>query len=239
MNFTLPTSRARGRPSGSVVARLVPVFFVAVVFVSPGRAAESVVIMSDEYGQYTSSRENGSGVILDVVREAFAEAGIEVEYKFAPWIRCEKMVAEGEAFAAAPYFKTEERLARYNFSDPIIYSHNEFFYNRAQFPGGFTWSTLADFRGYIIGAVRGYWYIPRFERVGIAVEKVSSDRLNLAKLLTDRIDFTVIDRLVGEELIETHFPEEASAFATTKKPLSFIKFHLLVSRSYPDTATLT
>ncbi len=61
-------------------------------------AQDSILIMSDDYEPYTSSQKQGSGVILDIVRQAFATNDILVKYKFAPWKRCEKMVETGEVF---------------------------------------------------------------------------------------------------------------------------------------------
>jgi polar amino acid transport system substrate-binding protein len=203
------------------------------------QAQESVLILSDDYDPYTSSHQQGSGVMLDLVRQAFAAKGIEVTYEFAPWKRCEQMVAKGEAFGAAPYFKTEERLQHYNFSDPIIYSINKFFYNTEKFPNGFTWNTLEDFQGYSMGGILGYWYIPAFERAGLTVEKVESDKQNLAKLIAQRIDFTVIDELTGMLLLRQHFPDDMHKIGVLDKPESFLEFHVMISRTYPKTAEFT
>lgn len=208
-------------------------------FLTICQAQEKVIIASNDYEPYTSSRQNGSGVILDIVREAFEEAGIEVVYKFYPWMRCELYVKTGKVFAATPYFKTEERIKKYDFSDPIIYSYNRFFYNKEKFPKGYDWNKIGDFKDYRLGGILGYWYIPALERAGINIAYSTKDKKNLLLLIHQRIDFTIIDELTGFKLLKYNFPEDVHKIGVLKKPESILKFHLLISRKYPQNIELT
>lgn len=220
--------------------KVIPWVIVLMIFSFPVvQAQESILIMSDDYEPYTSSQRQGSGVILDIVRQAFAAKNILVKYKFAPWKRCEKMVEAGEAFGAIPYFKTKERLQNYNFSDPIIYSYNTFFYNKKKFPKGFTWKTLEDFQGYRLGGILGYWYMSAFEGAGLSVEAVRSDKQNLEMLIAQRIDFTVIDKLTGMQLLREHFSSDLQTIGVLDKPESFLRFYVMISRAYPKAIELT
>ncbi len=198
-----------------------------------------MLIVSSDYEPYTSSRNNGSGVVLELIKQAFAEMHRDVTFQFYPWVRCETMVGAGEAFGAAPYFKNEERLKKYDFSDPIVYSSNRFFFNKEKFPKGFSWHTLKDFRGYRVGGIRGYWYIPDFEQAGLTIDYVSDDQANLRKLVFARIDFLVLDEFVGQKILRENFSAaEAAKIGVLERPESFIKFHLMISRKYPDHAEL-
>ncbi|MHC4887740.1 MAG: substrate-binding periplasmic protein [Planctomycetota bacterium] len=215
---------------------------IALLFALPrppcAHAGEKVVIVSGDYVPYTSSEKSGSGAAIDIVRKSLALVEIEVNFKFYPWKRCETHVKHGTAFAAVPYFKTKERHETFNFSNPIIRSFNRFFYRKAQFPNGFQWKTLKDFKGYRMGGILGYWYLPAFKRAGLDVVLVRDDVQNLTKLSKGRIDFTVIDEITGKLLIEKHLPKEADSIAVLEKPESFDTFHLLTSRSYPDSGKL-
>lgn len=198
-----------------------------------------VLIVSSDYAPYTLSDQNGSGVVLDVVRQAFAAVDIEVTFEFYPWARGESLVAQGDAFGTAPYFKTDEREKVYDFSDPIVFSFNKFFYNKENFPEGFTWNTLEDFQGYTMGGILGYWYLPAFEDAGLTVEAVATDEQNLAKLIDQRIDFTVIDEATGTLIMSENFLYDMDKIGVLEKPESFTEFHLLISRTYPNATVLT
>ncbi len=215
------------------------IFSILIILTTYCCAGEKVTITTNDYAPYTSTKNNGSGFILDIVRKTFKEVGVEVVYEFYPWKRCEFYVEHGKAFATTPYFKTEERIKKYNFSEPIIYSYNRFFYNKEKFPNGYEWNKIEDFKNYEIGGILGYWYIPEFKRAGLSVFYSSKEKMNLMLLIRKRIDFTIIDELTGRKLMNKNFPKEVDKIGVLKKPLSVLKFYLLISRKYPNHEKLT
>ncbi len=199
---------------------------------------DSIVIVSNDYEPYTSSENGGSGVMLDIIQQAFNEVDLKVTFKFYPWKRCLQEVDQGHAFGAAPYFKTEERQKIYDYSDPILPMFNRWFYNKERFPEGFKWSEADDFQGYQIGGVLGYWYIPSLEKSGLDVELVKTDLQNLKKLVTHRIDFTIIDELAATGLVREHLSSSEEMIKTLEKPYDFQESYLLISRVYPKSGAI-
>lgn len=202
-------------------------------------AKEPIIIVSNDYAPYTSSSKDNSGVILDIIKVIFEEMNLDLKVQFYPWKRAEKNVKDGKAFAAVPYFKTKERIHTYNFSEPIVYSFNRFFYNEDVFPNGFEWNKLEDFQGYQMGVVLGYWYLTAFKKAKLEVQFVATDLQNLKKLSKKRIDFTVIDELAAQMLIKEHFSEGFNNIKMLKKEESFSMFYLLVSKKYPNSDEIT
>jgi polar amino acid transport system substrate-binding protein len=196
---------------------------------------DSIVIVTNDYGPYTSIKNNGSGFILEIIKEAFNEVNLKVTFKFYPWKRCLKEVDQGLAFAAAPFFKTQAREKKYDYSDPIFPMFNRWFYNKESFPEGFEWSEIEDFQGYRIGGVLGYWYIPEFDKLGLNLELVKSDLQNLQKLVSHRIDFTIIDELTGNDIIREHLSSSTDIIGVLDKPYDFQESYLLISRDYPNS----
>ncbi|MCP3926576.1 MAG: amino acid ABC transporter substrate-binding protein [Desulfobacterales bacterium] len=206
-------------------------------FITTGYATEKVVITSNNYEPYTSSKKNGSGFVLDVVREAFKEVGVEVIYEFYPWKRCEFYVLKGKAFAATPYLKTAERQKLYDFSDPITHTYNRFFYNNEKFPNGYNWKKMEDFQEFILGGTLGYWYIDKFKKAGLTYT-LSTENKNFMLLIRKRIDFLVIDELAGYNILINNFKEEAHNISVLKNPLTIGNTSLLISRKYPKSSEL-
>lgn len=201
-------------------------------------AGNSIIIASNDYEPYTSSKNGGEGVLLNIIEQAFKEVDLEVSFRFFPWKRCQDEVDKGLAFAATPYFKTIERQAKYDFSDPILPMFNRWFYNKENFPNGFEWSEMDDFQGYRIGGVLGYWYIADLQQLGLNPELVSNDLQNLQMLATHRIDFTIIDELTGNGLVRKYLPSSLDNIGTLEKPYDFQYSHLLVSRNYPNSEAI-
>jgi polar amino acid transport system substrate-binding protein len=200
---------------------------------------DPVIITSNDYGSFTSSKNQGSGAVLDIVREAFAEVDREVIFKFYPWKRVENEALKGRSFAAVPYFKTEEREKKFNYSDPLVPLYTRFFYHKEKFPNGFKWEKYEDFRGYLMGGVLGDWYVPLYEKAGVKAEIVPSLAQNLKKLAMKRVDFIIMDELTGLELINKHYPEGISKIGTLDKPENVRGLHLMISRTYPNSAEIT
>ncbi len=200
---------------------------------------EPVVITSNDYGSFTSSQNQGSGALLDIVREAFAQVDREVIFKFYPWKRVENEALKGKSFAAVPYFKTQERQKKFNYSDPLVPLYTRFFYHKEKFPNGFEWNKYEDFKGYIMGGVLGDWYVPLYEKSGLEMEIVPSLVQNFKKLAIKRVDFIIMDELTGLELIHKHYPEGASKIGTLDKPENVRGLHLMISRTYPDSVVIT
>ena len=163
---------------------------------------------------------------------------IEVKFEFQPWKRGEHTVVTGKAFATFPYLIRQQRTERFDFSDPVIYFFPKFFYMKEKFPNGFSWKSLQDFKPYKIGGIRGFWYENSFQEEGLKVEYVTTDKQNIGKLILGRIDFTLIDELVGWNLIKETYPEQVTTFVVAQKPESTDAFRIMVSRKYPNSKEL-
>lgn len=201
--------------------------------------ANPVVFVTSAYAPYVINRDGlARGLFPDIVTAAFREMNQMVHFQFQPWVRGEKSVKLGKAFATFPYLKNAARESEFDFSEPVLFFYPKFFYNTERFPHGFEWETLADFRRYRVGGVRGYWYEQSFKQAGIEVQYVTSDRQNIAMLLVQRIDFTLIDELVGWNLVYETAPDKIDKYAVASRPQSSDAFHLMISRNYPNAKLL-
>ncbi|QFU25281.1 transporter substrate-binding domain-containing protein [Shewanella eurypsychrophilus] len=204
---------------------------------SPGN--KPVVFVTSVYAPYVINADGvASGMFPDIVTAAFREMDHLVQFQFQPWVRGELSVKSGAAFATFPYLKTGAREKEFDFSEPVLFFYPKFFYSTKQFPYGFEWETLADFKQYRVGGVRGYWYEANFIEAGIEAQYVTSDKQNIEMLLLQRIDFTLIDELVGWNLIRETAPEQLATYAVASKPQSSDAFHLMISRDYPNAKML-
>ncbi|MBB1270928.1 ABC transporter substrate-binding protein [Shewanella sp. SR44-3] len=220
--------------------RVLIILFLLSHFLFIAKAQEPLVFVTSDYPPYVINNNGiANGMIPELIKAVFKDTDIEVEFKFQPWNRGQLSVSKGLAFAAFPYVFTDERAKDFDFSDPFLAFFPKFFYKKTRFPNGFSWQELADFHGYRMGGVRGFWYQASFDALGLNVSYVSTDLQNMTMLLKDRIDFTLIDELVGWDLIRTHIPENIADFSVVTKPESRSALHLMISREYPNAKALT
>ena len=209
----------------------------ASILISSMAFSQTVLISTADYPPYTIENQDNPGVIIELVLAAFHTQGIQTQLVFRPWPRGEESTRQGTVFGTAPYFKTPERSVDFDFSDPILLSRNNFYYSRAKHPDGLNWETLSDFKGYVLGGVRGYWYLESFSEAGLTVDIVTTDLQNIQKLIAGRVDFIVMDPVTLNQKVNENFPEYKGSILPLEKPESETAFHLMVSRDYPDSTS--
>ncbi len=202
-----------------------------------GLNAQTVKFVTGEWAPFTSKDISGQGFVTEIVLAAAQEAGIRVELFFAPWARCELMVKSGEAFASFPYVKTEKRQKSFNFSDTITISYAKVFYY-AGFAKEISWSTLADFLPYRMGAVRGSSDVETLVNAGIKPIIATDSNAAFGMLKLGRMDYYPENELVARMSIKNLFPGDVDKFLTLTRPYSSNSLMLLVSRTYPKSQEL-
>ncbi|MCP3924617.1 MAG: transporter substrate-binding domain-containing protein [Desulfobacterales bacterium] len=209
------------------------------IFSSNIFAKQKIVLVTGEWSPYTSYRIKGYGFFTEIVSAVFEEAGLDFEYKFYPWLRCEYNLKKGIAFAAFPYFINDDRKKKFNFSKGIVKSTSRLFYLKSRIKSDIKWMRYEDLKPYTIGGSIGYWYRTKFEKANLTIDYGYNDKIGFKKLYAGRYDFLATNELVGWALIRKMYPEEINKFCTVKKPLQQDYLHLMISRTYPDHLSIT
>ena len=161
--------------------------------------AETVKITTGEWKPFISKVFKHGGIILHIVREAFARKGIDVEIEFFPWARAVKYVADGswDAMAVtASRFPTKG--VQYLYSDAVYIGEDVVFHLKDSPPRG---NSFADMKGLNFGAVLSYNYTPEYRKAvedGQISEVVAPDaELLFPMLAAKRFDVFIMDKTAG------------------------------------------
>ncbi len=168
--------------------------------------AEPLGISTLEWPPYTSQSLPRGGVTTALVQAAFAAAGMDVDVTYLPWKRAIS-TAKNDAGVVA-YFPGYHcrHVNGFTASDPIGNGPLGFAEN-VNTP--ITWESIDDLgeRKLKIGTVLGYANTEEFdEKAGtgwIRAIPANNDVINLRKLMLERIDLAVIDKLVMSYLLAT------------------------------------
>jgi len=210
-----------------------------ILIFSPLSIAENLTLATGEWIPFTSSSLENYGKFTKRVSIVLKDMGIEANYRFYPWKRSFEMVKNDRIWAAFPYSYTKERAKTVWFSDIISCSKTVFFYyEQEDTPAKYQFKNLEDLKAYKLGGVSGYFYEKSFQNAGLEVDYFYKELNVLQKLKMGRIDLMPLNELVGQNLINTHFPGEANKFKTLDKPLSVDSLRLIVSKKYPETKKL-
>lgn len=144
------------------------------------------------------------GSCIEVVRRAFAAAGLRVNFQYVgPWRRCQNLVESGEVEINVCAFRNPEREA-YSVFLPVPMGYNDIvaFGRKAQ---PLRIAAPADLRGLRIGLVNGVSMGEAFDQ--LLASQTERDFANDAqstfrKLPADRVDAVLYGREAGQLLIE-------------------------------------
>lgn len=178
---------------------------------TPVQAQQTVVVTTLEWPPYTSPDLPLGGAVTDILTRAFADRGIDVEVLTLPWQRAITTANEDESVVA--YFPGYHcrHMEGFVASEPIGFGPLGLVEN-TDVP--ITWDSIDDLgeQQLLIGTVLGYANTDEFDqRAGtgwINVATAADDLTNLRRLLRQRIDAAVIDRLVLAYLLATELASE-------------------------------
>lgn len=195
---------------------------------------ETVQLTAGPWPPFTSEDLPHYGSATRIVTEAFALEGIKVEYMFRPWKRAFMEANRGKYDGSILWRRTSEREKNFYYSSPVILAEVVFFHLK-KYP--FDWKSLNDLKKnkVRIGLVRGFKYGNEFDTAIKAGELISEDvttqEMNLHKLLKRRINITPIVKESGYTTISREFsPEEAALFTHHSVPLAKHMLHLILSK---------
>lgn len=217
-------------------------FFVLLFAAHSANAEDPVRIASGEYPPWASKDLPSGGFINLVVKAAFKEEGIHVEFDYLPWNRALEATKVGIYVASSfwGYDSVREPDFLHShiiFRDPVVLFYNR---NRTQLP---PWDTLESLSGSVFGATRGYTYSDGFWQMAeqdiLRVSVANDDITNLRKLIDGQIDLFPISRPTGLYLLNRNFTKEESAnIRFDTKPINSSLDYLLFTRAKPEGKVL-
>ena len=203
------------------------VAFIIIAFASFYASSEKITIATGEFHPLYSSKNGGRGPVLQVVREAFKLASIDVGYLFLPWPRAEAYGKYGKTDASCCWFFQRERAEKALYSIEVYPYTYSFFHLKTT---DFDWEYIQDLQSYRIGATTSYTYTPEFtqaEKSGkINVARINNDLSNLRKLLDRRIDIFPMNTDVGNYLLETELSKDHDVSLVTVHPKPLVESHV-------------
>jgi polar amino acid transport system substrate-binding protein len=206
-----------------VISSIIACAVSALALAGPA-AAEPVAVNTLEWPPYTSPDLPKGGATTDVVEQAFAAAGMEASVSYLPWKRAISVAKDDPAVAAYYPGYHCRHVDGFIASDPIGNGPLGFAEN---VNAPVSWANIDDIgkQKLKVGTVLGYANTDEFdEKAGtgwIRSIPAPDDLTNLRKLVRQRIDMAVIDKLVLSYILATEpsLAADAEVLRFNPKPL--------------------
>ncbi|MFY8325639.1 substrate-binding periplasmic protein [Pseudoalteromonas sp. ZZD1] len=197
---------------------------------------KTINISAGEWPPFLSESLPHQGVVAHLIRDIFAEAGMQVNFTFLPWGRAYHDTNNGKYVATAIWMHSKERENVYHYSDAVLNEKFVFFYQQKNH---FDWQSIADLQGLIIGGGLSYSYGPAFDQAiedGVFdLSRVATTEQNFRRLAIGRIDVFAEEISVGYHTLNSQAPELIKSIIHHSKPLlintSFLLFPKNVAQS--------
>jgi len=199
----------------------------------------SIRLANGEWPPFTSAALPGYGSVSQRVSDAFARAGIKVQYQFFPWKRALEEARDGKLDGTLVWAHTADRDADFLYSDPVLVTPYVVFFRKSK---PVHWQTLRDLKGLTIGGTLGATPTGEYAelaRQGVFRREVADDdELNLRKLAAGHLDAATIEPDVGIYLLKNRLQDIAADIDYDPKPVIVVPNYLLISRKTGGAAEL-
>ena len=196
---------------------------------------KNIAIVVTEYPPYYGSELQNKGFITEIVVAAFDRSGYGSSVRFLPWQRAFDGTKAGKYAVLYTMWYRKEREQWFEFSDALPANEVGFFKRVGE---DISFNNFEDLKPYTIGVVRGYVNPPGFDEAGLTTEVVDNDALNLNKLLRGRIDLVLIDKIVGQHILNINHAPQKHEVEWINPPVQVETQHLVVSKRAPDSHAL-
>ena len=196
-------------------------------------AQEKVRLTNGEWAPYQSQHLPDYGAASHLMTEAFAAAGVTVEYGFFPWNRAMLLVERGAWDGTFMWVLTPERERKFLVSDPLFTIREVIFYSSDRPVSA---KAASDMKGMVMGGLDssafGVQFNDMIENGDIIVARVRSNQQLFQMLASGRVDFVPELETSGydaaREYLTPQQQKRISHLETLTHPWSY---HLLISRT--------
>ncbi|WLD58234.1 transporter substrate-binding domain-containing protein [Salinispirillum sp. LH 10-3-1] len=202
---------------------------VTLLLAAPTAMARTITLASGDWSPYQGDTLPNGGPAAQVVSEAFAQEGWNVQYRYLPWARGLEMTRQADLDGTFLYSYNSERGTQFLYSDPVISLETVVFYRNDQ---PISWEAPDDLKGKVFGAVTAYDYGFVTEDAGFTLDRVGVPENNYRKLQAGRLDGVLEEVQVGLELARSIGAADQISFYP--KPIKADPYHLIISRDHPD-----
>ncbi len=195
---------------------------------------ETFSIATLNWPPYIGEKLKNNGPVAEIIKKAFKSQGHKVVLSFFPWTRTVASSKKDSFAGMIPEYYSKERVEDYTLVDiqisgPLVFCKRKNFNLFNKYSGN-----LQELVPYRIGVVSGYINTEEFDHAQFLIKDHASDDLsNLEKLLKKRVDLIVIDKNVGNYLVEVNKRLSMLKLDCLTPPLNMNKLFFAIYQKNP------
>ncbi len=211
------------------------VFSLLMVFIVVNSVAQTdtLKLSFDVWPPFTNVQDEKS-LAIDIVETALNRVHIPSTYLVGDFETVLEGIFDGSYDGSPALWKSEEREQELLFSDPYL-ENQLIIVGRKGASVAFT--SISELEHKRIGLVRDYAYGDSLtEIVDLQIEYGTNDQDNLVNLLSDKVDYILVDALLIQYLLKYELNDVSAMLEFSNKPLIVKPLHLAIRKNLSDAA---
>lgn len=194
-----------------------------------------ITLSAGDWPPFIDRQLPAGGPLRQIIDEAFASQGLQVDWHFYPWARALHQARQGRVQGSVLWSRTSDRERDFLFSDVLM--HNRvLLVERRQ--ANLHWQTLADLQHARLAGVVAYDYghaFQRLERQGqLQVLRLPDETQGLRMLIAGRLDAMPMEEAVARHLLGKLPREQQATVRLAPRPLREDGLFVLFNRQDPQ-----
>jgi ABC-type amino acid transport substrate-binding protein len=210
-------------------------FFLCVLTLNQALGQNTEVKLgADIWPPFTDVSENTS-ILTVLVQEALYRRNINSDIEFDKWKDVMNKIDGGELDGSPALWESPERMEKYFFSKPYLYSQLVLVGRKGSDVGA---TSFKDLEGKKIGIVQDYAYGDFEGRDKVELIDGKGNQNNLEKLLSGDIDYMLVDALIIQYMLKYQLNDVTAHLAIGQRPLMTKSLHLGLRKNVENAESI-
>ena len=205
------------------------IFLIALCFLQAGAQNRKLKLVADVWPLFTNV-EGEKSVLTDLVGEALERIHIKSNTEILESPDILQEIYSGNFDGSPSLWINDERKEKLLFSKPYLFNQLILVGKKGSDVSA---SSLEDLKGKRIGVVKDYAY-GDLDKTGVITVHDKSNQKNLEKLLSDKIDYMLVDALLIQYMLKYQVNDVTKFLAIGQQPLLVKSLHLALNKKVKD-----
>lgn len=188
---------------------------------------QNLKLAADVWPPFTNI-EGEKSILSDLVQEALRRIQIESTMEITSFTEVLEELHSGKFDGSPGLWTSKERRKKYYYSKPYLYNQLVLVGRKGSDVSATTFNELSGKR---IGVIDNYAYGDFDKNIEIEIIPGASNQKNLENLLSDKIDYMLVDALLIQYMLKYQLNDVSQHLAIGQKPLLVKSLHLALSKN--------
>jgi len=204
------------------------ILFLSIIFTIFTNAQERELKLAADIWPLFTNVEGEKSILTDLVKEALSRMETNATIEMKEFSDVLSMINSGEFDGSPALWISDKRKEKYFFSEPYLYNQLILVGKKGSDVSA---SSFDELGGKKIGVIKNYAYGDLSQYKEVTFVSDISNQMNLENLLSNKIDYMLVDALLIQYMLKHQFNDVTQHLAIAQKPLLVKSLHFALGKN--------